>query len=628
MKKMYLTLSMLLIFTVHAMAQTGIPVPEMTTCDTQMQSFMATHNIPSMTVALAKDGELKYMRAFGNADIAGSEVTQPYHMFRIASVSKPITAIGIMKMVEDGTINLNDQVFGSGGLLENHWYFSNSNITDTRVYDITVQHLLEHSAGWDRSNNCFPDPTSPYPWFFSGCDPIVVPLHVTQSQGEQNPVKEEFLINYLLEKTLDFAPNTAYSYSNMGFLVLSEIIEEVSGLSYEAWMQQEIFHPLGIYDMYIGNNLQDEKLEREGEYVGNGFTTLDLYGSGTMVPWEYGGFSIEAMDGHGGWIATSRDLVRLLVAVDGFATKPDILSSGTITSMTTPSANAPFYAKGWSVNSAYNWWHTGAVDGTASIFVRSNNGYTWAIILNKRVVDGTANQFWIDLDGLGWNCISATATFPAHDLMDSPTLAASNLTHSGDGTSTMDVSWTNGNGSSRVVVAKDITNSTDTYHFSAYPIDGEDYVANAEFGSGDDLGDGSFVVYDGSGSNVTITGLDPSKVYALRVYEYTKNSNNGNNALYLLGNAPEREATLSVTEANLSAFITLYPTITSEKVNVEVLLHTEVAYTLNDVHGRTLMQNILVQGENTIPVQSLQSGLYLITFTVEGKKMTSRIIVK
>jgi len=207
-------------------------------------------------------------------------------------------------------------------------------------------------------------------------------------------------------------------------------------------------------------------------------------------------------------------------------------------------------------------------------------------------------------------------------------LAASNLTHSGDGTSTMDVSWTNGNGSSRVVVAKDITNSTDTYHFSAYPIDGEDYVANAEFGSGDDLGDGSFVVYDGSGSNVTITGLDPSKVYALRVYEYTKNSNNGNNALYLLGNAPEREATLSVTEANLSAFITLYPTITSEKVNVEVLLHTEVAYTLNDVHGRTLMQNILVQGENTIPVQSLQSGLYLITFTVEGKKMTSRIIVK
>ena len=393
-------------------------------------------------------------------------------------------------------------------------------------------------------------------------------------------------------------------------------------------MQQEIFHPLGIYDMYIGNNLQDEKLEREGEYVGNGFTTLDLYGSGTMVPWEYGGFSIEAMDGHGGWIATSRDLVRLLVAVDGFATKPDILSSGTITSMTTPSANAPFYAKGWSVNSANNWWHTGAVDGTASIFVRSNNGYTWAIILNKRVVDGTANQFWIDLDGLGWNCISATATFPAHDLMDSPTLAASNLTHSGDGTSTMDVSWTNGNGSSRVVVAKDITNSTDTYHFSAYPIDGEDYVANAEFGSGDDLGDGSFVVYDGSGSNVTITGLDPSKVYALRVYEYTKNSNNGNNALYLLGNAPEREATLSVTEANLSAFITLYPTITSEKVNVEVLLHTEVAYTLNDVHGRTLIQNILVQGENTIPVQSLQSGLYLITFTVEGKKMTSRIIVK
>ncbi|MDC7994211.1 serine hydrolase [Altibacter sp. HG106] len=628
MKTHYLTFMFFVAMAFSSLGQTGIPVPEMTACDTQMQNFMATHNIPSMTIAMAKEGELKYMRAFGNADIAGTETTQPYHMFRIASVSKPITAIGIMKMVEDGLITLNDQVFGTGGLLENHWYFSNSTITDTRVYDITVQHLLEHSAGWDRSSNCFPDPTSPYPWFFQGCDPIAAPLHITQSQGEQNPVKEEFLINYLLEKTLDFEPNTDYNYSNMGFLVLSEIIEEVSGQSYEAWMQQEIFHPLGIYDMYIGNNLIDEKYEREGEYVGNGFTTLDLYGSGNTVPWEYGGFSIAAMDGHGGWIATARDLVRLLVAVDRFPTKPDILSNATIDNMTTPSANASFYAKGWSVNGANNWWHTGAVDGTASIFVRTNNEYTWAIILNKRVVDGTANQFWIDLDGLGWNCIAATSNFPAHDLMDAPTVAASNLTHAGDGTSTMDVSWTNGNGTARIVVAKDITNNTDAYNFSAYPLDGDEYTANAAFGSGDDLGDGSFVVYEGTGESVTITGLDPTKLYALRVYEYTKNSNNGNNALYLLGNAPEREATLSINDETLSAAITLYPTITSEVVNVEVMIPTEMNYTLFDINGRALLKNTLKYGQNTINVGSLQSGLYLVTFSTEEKRITRRIVVK
>ena len=226
-------------------AQTGIDVPEMTICDTQAQNFMTTFDIPSMTFALTKDGELKYMRAFGNANIAGTETTQPYHLFRIASISKPITSVGIMKMIENGDINLGDQVFGTGGILENHWYFENSNVIDTRVYDITVQDLLEHAAGWDRGVDCFPNPTSPYPWFFGGCDPIVAPLHITESQGESNPVKEEFLINYLLEKNLNFAPGTSFAYSNMGYLVLSEIIEEVSGLTYEEYMQQEIFNPIG-----------------------------------------------------------------------------------------------------------------------------------------------------------------------------------------------------------------------------------------------------------------------------------------------------------------------------------------------------------------------------------------------
>ena len=101
-------------------AQNGIPVPGMTSCDAQIQSFMNTFDIPSVTMALAKDGELKYMRSFGYANLAQNEESQPYHMFRIASISKPITAIGIMKMVEDGTIALNDKVFGPGAILENH----------------------------------------------------------------------------------------------------------------------------------------------------------------------------------------------------------------------------------------------------------------------------------------------------------------------------------------------------------------------------------------------------------------------------------------------------------------------------------------------------------------------------
>ncbi len=629
MKRIQFTLVATLFIMSLIHAQTGIPVPEMTHCDTQVQNFMSTYNIPGMTYALAKDGKLKYMRAFGNANIAGSETTQPYHLFRIASVSKPITSIGIMKMVEDGLIGLNDKVFGTGGILENHWYFSNSTITDTRVYDITVQHLLEHAAGWDRNTDCFPNPTSPYPWFFGGCDPIAVPLHVTQSQGESNPVKEEFLINYLLEKTLNFTPGTSYSYSNMGFLVLSEIIEEVSGLSYEKYMQQEIFNPIGIYDMHIGENLIDDKMEREAEYVGNGFTTLDLYGSGSLVPWEYGGFALDAMDGHGGWLATSRDLVRLLVAVDGFATKPDILLPGTISTMVAPSANNAGYAKGWQVNASNNWWHSGAVDGTASLFVRSNSGYTWAIILNKRIVDANANAFWAALDGMGWDCISGTSTFPAHDLMDSPTVNASSISTSGDGATFLDISWANGNGASRIVVMKDISGISGNYNFSAYPLDGTHYIANSQFGTGDDLGDGTYVVYNGTGSNVTVTNLDVNKHYAVRVYEYTNNSNNGNNSLYLLGGAAESQVSLGIEDNEILRPIKVYPTIASEILNVEVANHLKGAtFYMYDLQGRVLREGVFGNENNKIDVSALSSGMYLLLTKQGESKNISRFIKK
>jgi hypothetical protein len=374
--------------------------------------------------------------------------------------------------------------------------------------------------------------------------------------------------------------------------------------------------------------LQADKYEREGEYVGNGFTTLDLYGSGATVPWEYGGFSIEAMDGHGGWIATSRDLVRLLVAVDGFTTKPDILTPATIASMTAPSANAPFYAKGWSVNPSNNWWHTGAVDGTASIFVRSNDGYTWAIICNKRIADSNANAFWQAIDGMGWNCINSTASFPTFDLFEAPTVNASNLIATGDQVSTMDMSWSNGNGTSRIAVIKDITNLSGPYNFSAYPLDGVDYSANAQFGQGDDLGDGSYVVYNGTGTQVMVTGLDPAKRYAMRVYEYTKNAVNGNNALYLLGDPAQRQGTLSTIDLTLDRLVMVYPTYTDAQLIIEMSQMFEADYGVFDLQGRQLMQGRLVSPTTNLEVQALSSGTYFIVIQGSGQRASYQFVKK
>jgi CubicO group peptidase (beta-lactamase class C family) len=520
-----------LIIALTTAAQTGIPVPEMTQSDVIIKNFLTAYDIPGATVAIAKDGKIVYMRAFGYSDISKTIVTQPYNLFRIASLSKQVTSIAIMKMMQSGQLTMNSKVFGARGILEQHPVFSTAAITDSRIYNITIQQLLEHSAGWNRDLNCNPNPTTPYPYFFSGCDPISFPLRVTMLTGTANPVTKDAHIKFLLEKGLDFTPGTSYSYSNIGYLVLGEVIEKLSGLSYEKYVQDSIMAPLGIFDMHVGKNLLTDKQEREGEYVGNGYTTLSCYNTGLYVPWEYGGFSVEAMDAHGGWIASSRDMLKLLTAVDGFSTKPDILSPAAIVTMTTPSANNQYYAKGWSVNTFNNWWHTGALDGTASEQVRTGTGYTWIIILNKRNI--TNGNFWSAVDNLGWNCLAATTTWPTWDLMASPTVNASNINFSNVTGSSVTVNWTNGNGNNRLLLVKQDSS------INAFPLDGTDYTANAAFGSGNSVGNNNYVVYNATGNSATVTGLTANKKYYFQVIEYNKNSTSGNNALYLLGGNPQ-----------------------------------------------------------------------------------------
>ena len=115
--KLFAVILTLTVFALPIFAQTGIPISSMSACDTQMQSFMTNYQIPGATLAIAKNGKLVYMRAFGTANQAGTEATHPYHMFRIASISKPITSIAIMKLIENGQLSLSEKPFGPGGIL-------------------------------------------------------------------------------------------------------------------------------------------------------------------------------------------------------------------------------------------------------------------------------------------------------------------------------------------------------------------------------------------------------------------------------------------------------------------------------------------------------------------------------
>lgn len=513
MKKLLALLLGLLVL--PAWAQTGISTPELAPCDAAVQEFMARWNIPGASVAIARHGKLVYARGFGHANLARTKPMTPAHLLRVASVSKPVTAVAVMKLVEEGQLELRHKVFGPGGYLDLPYY--TDVVTDRRIYDITVQQLLEHSAGWN--HNAGVDG-------FSGSDPIDFPLHVARVMRVPNPVGDSTLVRYLLSKGLNFTPGSRFAYSNIGYLVLGKIIERVTGQRYETWVRRHVLAPAGVLEAHLGHNLRANKLEREAEYFCE-TTNKSCYGTGKRVPFAYGGANLEAMNAHGGWLFTARDLVRLVLAVDGSPTRPDILQPATLDTMTTPSAANRRYAKGWMVNRRGTWWHTGCLNGSVSSVVRTANGYTWAILLNSFP---NTNRFWNDLEDLGWTCITEPTAWPSYDLFPPENNATQLQAVPTNAVTTL--SWSPSDGTHRLVLVRE------EKPVDAFPQDGQVYTSSRMFGLGDVLGKGNVVVATGADSTVQVRGLRPGHTYYARVVEYYANETTSQQPVYTLEGNP------------------------------------------------------------------------------------------
>lgn len=499
-----------------ALAQTGVSSPELISCDAVVQKFMERWDIPGASVAISRQGKLVYARGFGYADLGQSQLMQPSNLLRVASVSKPVTSLAIMKLMEDGRLELQHKAFGPEGYLNDSYY--TSVIEDKRIYDITVQQLLEHSAGWNR--NAGVDG-------FESSDPIDFPLHVAQVMKVPNPVGDSTLVRYLLSKGLNFKPGTRFSYSNIGYLVLGKIIEKITGQRYEIWVRRNILEPSGVLEAHLGHNLLADKLEREAEYFCPA-TGKSCYGTGKKVPFAYGGANLEAMNAHGGWLFTARDLVRLLLSADGSPTRPDILLPATLDTMTAPSQVTKRYAKGWMVNKRDMWWHTGCLNGSTSLVARNSEGYTWAILLNSCP---NTNRFWKDVEELGWDCINSTNTWPSYDLFP-PEQNATRLRLASVSPTSASLAWRNGNGSHRLVVVRE------GRPVDAFPQDDHTYASGRIVGQGDDLGQGNHVVAAGPDSVVRMTGLLPGHTYYARILEYELSEKTGQHPLYTLDGNP------------------------------------------------------------------------------------------
>ena len=333
--------------------------------DRLFESFLEKYNIKGASVAVTQGEKLVYAKGFGYANEETTEKVQPGHLFRIASVSKLITATAIMELVDDGMLNLEDHVFGKEGILNDEIF---SKYRDPRIGDIKVKHLLNHSAGWSRKKG---DPMFNFQ---------VISRRTKEIQGDAL----DKIIAYELGKKLYFDPGTQYSYSNLGYAILGKIIERKSGIPYEDFVVMNILKPMGINDMHIGKNLYYEKFPNEVRYYEPPGSSLCLSadGSGKMVPKSYGGNDVTLLGAAGGWIASAPELARFLCAVDGFNSIPDLLDSVTVFSMTDHQvAGKGLY--GWRGTDSYGtWWRTGSLSGTTALIMRMENGLNWVVLLN------------------------------------------------------------------------------------------------------------------------------------------------------------------------------------------------------------------------------------------------------
>jgi N-acyl-D-amino-acid deacylase len=337
-----------------------------------MAQAMAKFPLPGGQLAVVKDGRLVHSRGYGYADADRKKKVQTDSLFRIASVSKMITAIATLTLVDQRKLRLEDRAFR---ILESLKAPDGSTL-DPRLPDITVLHLLKHQGGWA-----------------SDIEPMFLPWSRTAAQAlnAPEPALCETIIRYMMGRPLESAPGTKTIYSNFGYCVLGRIIERVSGQPYEDYVRSTVLRPAGVRDMRIGGTRLRERVRREVRYYHQtgqtelSHLTASVYPNEGPVPWAYGGYYLRATDSHGGWIGSAEDIVLIATAIDGQRGRKPLLSPASINVlMNLPRkeseaepAGAPFHVS-----------HAGALQGSGSALLdRRRDGISIGFAFNSLPVD-------------------------------------------------------------------------------------------------------------------------------------------------------------------------------------------------------------------------------------------------
>ena len=381
---------------------TGTAVPELTSFDDTMKTYMQARGVSAGQLAVTYNGRLVLARGYGNNS---AETIQPTSLFRIASLTKSLTAAAILRLAQDGLVGLDDPVTS---LLD--FIPPTGQTVDSRMPQVTLRRLLQHLGGWDRDITFDP---------LYGMDRTIA-----QALGVPMELRQEDILRYMSGQPLQHDPGSTVSYSNYGYFLAGRVIEKVTGLPYETYVKQKLLTPLGITRMAHGNAVT--RLSGEVGYRSQYTGTTVLDNSGTIVPSPYGTFSMSLHDANGGWVASAVDLVRWATMLDGAGGVLSSTSLGKVTAVpsTGVNANGWYYGLGWAVRpfttstgTGYNIWHAGSLPGTYTLLVKSYLGVSWAALFNQR--DDPSGLSYGDIDSALWTAYGKVTSWPTNNLWSS-----------------------------------------------------------------------------------------------------------------------------------------------------------------------------------------------------------------
>ena len=274
----------IIIITIVPITQAADPATNQSVFIEQVEAtlpkLMARYNVPGFSIALIEDGEIVYLESFGYADKKNQIPMTPDTVHQVASVSKSLTAWGVMKLVDDGVISLDDPV-------EKHltrWHIPPSPYDASSV---TVRRLLNHTAGISLSG-------------YGAGVPVNQPLPTLEASlsGDTRGCGAVELIR---------EPGEAFMYSGGGYTILQLMVEEVTGQTFGNYMKTNILDPLGMENStFVWNETVQNRLARG---YGTYYNPIPNY--------RY----IE--DAAGGLYSTPTDMARFAQAI---INDPDILS--------------------------------------------------------------------------------------------------------------------------------------------------------------------------------------------------------------------------------------------------------------------------------------------------------------